>query len=229
MTYAITAAPRTTLGRRAKHTHDTGNVPAVVYGHGISPQPIQVARGDFRKLYRAAGTSSLIDLTIGSGAPVKALIQDVQVHPVSMDPYHVDFRQIRMDEELTVEVPLRFVGESKAVKEMAGTLVFSLNQVQVKCLPADLPHEITIDLSSLNTFEDRITVGDVQVPKGVQILDDASIGIVGVSRPLTEEELKKMEEASKVDVTAIKTEAEEKKAADEAKKAEEAAAAEATK
>lgn len=230
MTYAITAADRTSLGRRAKHTHDTGNVPAVVYGHGIEPKAIQVPRSEFRKLYRAAGTSSLIDLTVGSGSPVKALIQEVQVHPVTMDPYHIDFRQIRMDEEITVEVPLKFVGDSKAVKELAGTPVFSLNHVEVKCLPADLPHEIEVDMSAIESFEDHITIGSLKLPKGVEVLEDANAVIASVERPLTEEELKKLEEASApADVTAIKTEAEEKKAADEAKKAEETAAAEAAK
>ncbi|MFZ2803955.1 MAG: 50S ribosomal protein L25 [Patescibacteria group bacterium] len=230
MTYAITAAERTTLGRRAKHTHDSGNVPAVVYGHGIKPQAIQVPRSEFRKLYRSAGTSSLVDLTIGASTPVKALIQEVQVHPVTMDPYHVDFRQIRMDEELTVEVPFKFIGESKAVKELAGTAMFALNHIEVKCLPADLPHEIEVDLSVLNTFEDRITVGSLKLPKGVTALGDESAVIAAVERPLTEDELKKLEEESApADVTAIKTEAEEKKAAEDAKKAEEGAAAEAAK
>jgi large subunit ribosomal protein L25 len=230
MNYAIIAAERTTLGRRAKHTHDTGNVPGVIYGHGIEPKAIQVPRSDFRKLYRSAGTSSLIDLTIGSSVPVKALIQEVQVHPVTMDPYHVDFRQIRMDEELTVEVPFKFVGESKAVKELAGTPVFSMNAVEVKCLPADLPHEIEVDLSSLATFEDRITVGSLKLPKGVEALSNPEDVIASVVRPLTEEELKKLEEASApADMSAIKTEAEEKKAAEDAKKAEESAAEAASK
>jgi len=226
----MTAATRTGLGRRAKHIQDSGNIPAVVYGHGIEPKAVQVNRSEFRKLYRQAGTSSLIDLTVDSGSPVKALIQEIQVHPITMDPYHIDFRQIRMDEELTIDVPLKFVGESPAVKGLAGTLVHPIAEIKVKCLPADLPHEIEVDLSLLKTFDDSITVKTLNVPKGVTVLDDANVTSAMVTPPLTEEQLKKMEEEGKTaDVTTIKTEAEEKKQAEEAKKAEEAAAAEASK
>jgi large subunit ribosomal protein L25 len=227
MPYAISAATRTALRKRSKDITQTGHVPAVMYGHGIEPKTIQVGRSDFSKVYRAAGTSSLIDLALDGGSPVKVLIQEVQVHPISLEPAHVDFNQIRMDQELTVDVPLIFTGESAAVKGLAGTLVTSKDTISVKCLPADLPHEILVDLSVLATFEDAITIGSLVVPKGVEILDSADDVIANVQRPLTEEELKKLEEASApVDVTAIKTEAEEKKAAEEAKSAEEAAAAE---
>lgn len=230
MPHALQVTTRTTLGRRAKHTHDTGNVPAVVYGFGVEPKSVQVGRADFRNTYRAAGTSSLIDLTIDGGTPVKALIQEVQVHPISMQPYHVDFRQIRMDQELVIDVPLNFVGESAAVKTLAGTLIHPVTEVKVKCLPADLPHAIDVDLSALKTFDDSITIGSLVMPKGVTAVDEADVTIATVAAPLTEEQLKKMEEEGKAgDVTAIKTEAEEKRAADEAKKAEEAKATEASK
>ena len=226
MSYSITAATRTATGRRAKHVHDTGNVPAVVYGPGIAPISVQVGRSDFRKVYRAAGRSSLIDLALDASSPVKVLIQEVQVNPISMEPYHVDFRQIRMDEELEIEVAIKFIGESLAVKSLAGTLVHPITEIKVKCLPANLPHEIEVDLSVLKTFEDTITIGSLKMPAGVTVIDEASTTVATVVPPLTEEQLKKMEDDAKaMDVTAVKTEAEEKKAADAAKVAEEAAAA----
>ena len=147
-----------------------------------------------------------------------------------MDPYHIDFRQIRMDQPITVEVPLKFVGESKAVKELAGTPVFAMDTLEVKCLPANLPHEIEVDMSLITSFEDNITIGSLKLPTGVEALQDPEAVIANVSRPLTEDELKALEAASApVDVTAIKTEAEEKKDAEAAKEAEEAAAKEASK
>ncbi len=222
MTYSIQLEPRMLLGRRAKHVHAAGNIPGVVYGHGVPPQSIQVKRSDFRKLYREVGTSSLVELVRDDLAPVKALIQDVQLHPITMEPYHIDFRQIRMDEAIAVEVPLRFVGESKAVKEMAGTLIHPIAMVHVKCLPANLPHEIEVDLSVLQTFEAVITVGNLNIPAGVTVLDDPRVTVATVTPPLTEEQLKKLEAAETVDVSAIKTEAEEKKAAEAVKQAEEA-------
>lgn len=228
MPYSIAVATRSALGRRAKHVHDTGHIPAIVYGHGIPPHPVQVQRSEFRKLYRSAGTSSLIDLSVDQQAPVKALIQDVQAHPISLEPFHIDFRQIRMDEMLVIAVPLMYVGEAPAVKELAGTLVHPIAELKVRCLPADLPHEISVDLSALKTFDDAITIGSLQVPQGVTILDDANVTLATVTPPLTEAELKKLEEGSQaVDLTTIKTEAEEKKAAEAAKVAEEASAKEA--
>ena len=230
MPHSIATTTRTALGRRAKHVQDSAQVPAVVYGNGIPSKSIQVGRADFRKLYKAAGTSSLIDLTLDGGAAVKALIQEVQVNPISMEPYHVDFRQIRMDQELTIEVPLKFVGESAAVKSLAGMLVHPISEIKVKCLPADLPHEIEVDLSVLKTFDDVITIGSLAMPKGVTVVDDESVTIAVVTAPLTDEQLKKLEDDAKVgDVTAVKTEAEVKKAAEDAKLAEETAAKEAAK
>lgn len=229
MTFALTATTRTATGKRVKDVRNAGSVPAVVYGHGTEPTALTLGASEFLKLYRTAGSSSLIDLSIDGAAPVKVLIQEVQPHHLTMKPHHVDLRQINMKEELEVEVPLAFTNDAPAVKELAGTLVHAYDSVLVKCLPADLPHEIVIDLSVLKTFDDVITVANLVVPKGVTVLLDADVSLVSVAAPLTEEQLKKMEEEGAGDVTAVKTEAEEKKAEEEAKVAEEAAAEEASK
>lgn len=225
MPIALTATRRTQLGRRAKHTLDQGLIPAVVYGHGVPSVSIQIGQADFRKVYREAGTSSLIDLSIDGGTSAKTVVKEVQVNPITLEPAHVDFHQIRMDEMMKAEVPLVFVGESKAVKEFAGTLVKSMDSVEVECLPADLPHAIEVDLSALATFDDLINVSSLKLPKGVTLTDDPHATIATVTAPMTDEQLKKLEEESGVgDVAAIKTEAEEKKEAEAAKAAEEEAA-----
>jgi large subunit ribosomal protein L25 len=229
MTFTLTAAARTDLGKRVKNIRNAGQLPAVMYGHGIEPKALSLGVSEFQKLYRAAGSSSLIDLSVDGAAPVKTLIQDVQVHPLTLKPFHVDLRQINMSEELEVEVPLVFTGDAPAVKELAGTLVHAYDAVLVKCLPSDLPHQIDVDLSVLKGFDDVITVANLVVPKGVTVMLDPTVSLASVSAPLTEEQLKKMEEEGAGDVTAVKTEAEEKKAEEEAKAAEEAAATEASK
>lgn len=222
MNYAISATLRTNTGRRAHLERDERRVPAVVYGKGVPAQTISVPQTAFEKLLKQAGFSSLVDLTIEGQSPVKVVIKEFQRDHLTMEPMHVDFHQVRMDEEMTAEVPLVFIGESPAVKTAGGTLVKSLDAIEVACLPANLPHEITVDLSSLVTFEDSINVGSLKLPEGVKANTDALVTIATVARPLTEEELKKMEEGEKVDITAVKTEAEEKREADAAKKAEEA-------
>ncbi len=224
MPYAISATVRTNLAKRSRDEQKTGRIGAVVYGHGIASQSISVGHSDFVKLLRGAGYSSLIDLTLGDQSPVKVLIKEVQLHPIKVEPVHIDFYQVRMDEELTADIPLKFIGESRAVKEDGGTLIKSLDHVEVRCLPANLPHEIEIDLSVLATFEDAVTVGGLKLPSGVTSVTDGKVTIATVARPLTEEELKKLDEPAVADVTAVKTEGEEKKAAEEAKKAEAAAA-----
>ncbi len=226
MNYALKAVSRTSLGNRAKTVMEDGAIPAVIYGHGVEPRSVQVTATDFRKVFKAAGSSSLVDLDVDGGQAFKVVIKEVQVNPVTMIPTHIDFHQMRMDEEMTAEVPLTFTGESAAVKQAAGTLIESMDSVTVRCLPGDLPHEIIVDISVLKTFDDSISVSDLAVPKGVTIEDDGNQTVATVAAPLTEEQLKKLEEGEAHDVTAIKTEAEEKKAAEDAKAAEEAKAAE---
>lgn len=228
MNYAITAAIRE-KDKSAKDELRAQKVPGVVYGQGIQATSISVGRSDLFRLLKQAGTSSLVDLTVGAASPVKVLIKDAQLNPVTNDIIHVDFHQIRMDQELETEVPLKFVGESLAVKSEGGTLIKSLDAIMVRCLPANLPHEIEIDLSKLATFDDAINVGSLTMPTGVTALTDGDVTIATVAAPMTEEQLKKLEEGEQVDLSAIKTEGEEKKEEAEAKKAEEAAAAEAAK
>lgn len=185
-------------------------IKAVVYGNGIPSVSLYIGPSDFLHLYREVKYSSLFDLIIDDQKPVKALIQDVQVHPVTMQPIHVDFRQIRMDQSITVEVPLVFEGESDAVK-MGGTLIKNLEEVEVECLPADLPKELVVDLSVLKTYDDRILVSSLAIPSGVKLNHESDQLIAAVEEPLSEEELKKLEEQSIGDVAEVKTEGDEKK------------------
>lgn len=217
MNYSITAFKRTNLAKRAKDELLENRIPAVIYGRGLEAQTIAVSRPEFLRVLKAAGYSSLVDVTFDESSTVKALIKDVQVDPISMEPVHIDFHQVRMDEEITAAIPLNFIGESKAVKTEGGTLVKSLDELEVKCLPGNLPHMIDVSLESLNTFDDAITVADVKLPEGVVAVTDNSVTIATVARPLTDEQLKKMEETGIGDVTAVKAETDEKKAEREAK------------
>jgi large subunit ribosomal protein L25 len=193
-----------------------GLVPSVMYGHGVEAQSIAVPAATFRKVFAQAGSSSLVDVKVGDAAPVKALIKDVQLDPLTMLPIHVDFHQVNMKETMHARVPLVFIGESAAIKVLGGTLAKSLDHIDVECLPENLPHEITIDISTLATFDDIITVGDLVLPKGVATEHDTHAVIATVVAPMTEEELKKLEESQLGDVTAVKSEAELKKEAEAA-------------
>lgn len=225
MTYALNAQTRTKMGKRSKDERAALRVPAVVYGYNTEPKSISLGQSEFIRTMKQAGYSSLIDLSIDGAQSTKVLIKAVQPDPIQMIPLHVDLYQVNMNKEITAEIPLVFMGESSAVKNDGGTLIKSLDQIEVRCLPANLPHEIQVDLSKLVTFEDSIMVKDLTLPQGVEATVDGELTIATVSAPLTEDQLKALEASEAVDLSAIKTEGEEKKEAAAAKKAEEEAAA----
>lgn len=220
MNYSIEATKREELGRQAKRLRSNMKIPAVLYGGTAAPQSITVGKSEFVKLMNTAGYSSLVDIKVNGDAPIKAVLKDVQVHPISMDPIHADFYQVDMNKEMEATVPLKFFGESRAVKEEGGTLVKTLDEIDIQCLPANLPAFIEVDLSVLNTFEDAISISDLKLPEGVEALSEEDLTIANVARPLSEEELKALEESQVGDVGAVVSEGDEKKAAAEAEAAE---------
>lgn len=190
MNYSLSVNTRTVSGKKTRILRDKGLIPCVIYGHGENNRLISVKRVPFEKLFGSAGESSLIDLDIDSTDKVKVLIHEIQRQPITGQIIHVDFYQVKMSEKLTADIPLRFVGESRAVKELGGVLVKTLDHVKVECLPQDLAHEVTVDLSALNTFDDTIHVGDLSLPFGIKVLTRGEEAIVKVQPPRTEEELK---------------------------------------
>ncbi|HAZ28987.1 MAG TPA: 50S ribosomal protein L25 [Candidatus Magasanikbacteria bacterium] len=205
----------------------SGRVPSVLYGPGTEPVVLSVERVPFEKLYHEAGESSLVDLSVeGEGEPSKVLIQDVQYDPVKQSIIHVDFRRINMREQMHATIELEFVGESMAVKALGGTLQKGVASVDVKCLPKDLVSSLVVDVSVLKTFTDFLYVKDLVVPPGIEITSSLDELVVKVSAPLSEEQLKAMEESQigsidTVEVEAKKKEEEAGEAEAEAKKANE--------
>ncbi len=200
---------RTITGKRTSDLRTQGILPAVVYGSELKPLNIQVSRKDFLHVYEEAGDSGLIELLLGD-KKINVLVHDV-AHNISdsQDPIHVDFYQVNLNKTVTAEVPLSFVGESQAIKD-GGVLVKSIESVEVEALPQDLPHEIVVDLSALKTFDTTLYIKDLIVPANVTIAINGDNPVVTVSAPITDEELKAMEEENKVNVSDIKIEKEEK-------------------
>lgn len=186
-------------------------LPGVLYGPGMEPVVLAVDYNGFLKLYNEAGESSLVDLSIDGGEPIKVLIQDLQQDPVKGAITHVDFRQINMNKEMHATIELNFMGEAPAVKELSGTLVKTQDTLDIKCLPKDLVSHVDIDLTVLKTFTDVIHVRDLVLPPGITAEEDANQLIVKVAAPLTEEQLKAMEEEGKKGVEAVEVAEKEKK------------------
>lgn len=177
-----------------KKLREQGQIPAVLYGHKIKPKNLSVGYNQFEKIYKEAGESSLIDLIVDKEKPFKALIQEVQYDPFKGKIIHVDFHQVRMDEKITTTIPIKLIGESPAVKELGGTLVTSLDEIEIECLPNDLVHEIEVDVSSLKTFDDLIHIKDLKIPSRIKVLKNEDEVVVSVTPPRTEEELKELEQ-----------------------------------
>lgn len=180
---------------RAKQEQEV--IPAVLYGPEVESISLEVDRKEFEKVYKQVG-ETLIDLDV-EGKKYSVLIHDEQVHPLSQQLLHVDFYQPNLKEEVETEVPLELIGEAPALK-LGGTLITNMREIPVSALPKDLPSKLVIDVSSLITFEDAITVKDIKVPAGVTIeIENPEEIIVQVVKPeKVEEELAKpIEEVEK--------------------------------
>lgn len=213
MTFTLIAEKRT--GGTPDETRENGAIPAVVYGPEIESMSIGVDYRTFETLYQEAGESSLVDLNVNGGEPISVVIQDVQYDPVKGNIIHVDFRQVKMGEEMNATIELNFIGESDAVKTLGGTLIKTIDSVQVRCLPKDLVGSIDVDLSRLKTFDDLISIGTLSIPAGITVEDNPDTPVAKVAPPLTEEQLKAMEESTVGSVEDVAVEGEEKKEAGE--------------
>jgi large subunit ribosomal protein L25 len=145
----------------------------------------------------------MIELEIDKKDKRNVIIYEIQTDPLMGNHIHADFFQVRMDEEIEKEVELVYIGEAPAAKELGGVLVKSLDEITVKCLPADLPSEITVDISSLKTFDDHICIKDLDISSKIKIdIDDETV-VALVSPPRSEEELEGLSQKVDADVTKV--------------------------
>ena len=159
-----------------------GMIPAIVYAHNLPTEHFAIAYGEFEKAFRKAGESTIITLVL-NGKERNVIVQDVQRHYLTDRFQHIDFHEIKMNEKMTATIPLVFTGVANAVKALGGTLMTNLSEVEVECFPADLPHSIEVDISSLNTFEDAIRVADLKVGDKVEVKASADEVVASVSAP----------------------------------------------
>ncbi|MFA6285657.1 MAG: 50S ribosomal protein L25 [Parcubacteria group bacterium] len=178
-------------------------IPGILYGRKIENVMVWLDRKKFNNLYEETGESTVFKLALNGKDERNVLIKEVQKDVLSGDPRHVDFYQVRMDEEIEAEVELVFKGESAAVKELGGILVKNMDAVEVKCLPGDLPPEIEVDITPIKTFDDYIYIKDLPISEKVEVLADAETVVAMVSPPRSEEELAGLETEVKEDVTKV--------------------------
>jgi large subunit ribosomal protein L25 len=183
----LTVKERQTTGKAVAKLRRAGQLPGVVYGHGLESANVTVDANEFAKLRRRVGANALIDLTVEGGTTQPVLVSEVQVHPVNRRPLHVDLFVVRMTEELIVEVPLVAVGTSTAVTEQSGTVIHAIDNVRVRALPDHLPQSIEYSIESLVDFESTIHVRDLVIPSDVTLLNDEDELVARVIPPRVEE------------------------------------------
>jgi large subunit ribosomal protein L25 len=160
-------------------------VAGVLYGLGVENKNLKLKANEFSKVYSSAGESNLIELEI-DGEKKNVLIKEIQKDPVKNFIIHVDFYQVDMNRVVSAEIPLKFIGESKAVKELGGLLVKNLDELSVECLPGDLLDHITVDISVITEFGQAIQVKDIKVPASFKILNHLDDSVVTVVEPKEE-------------------------------------------
>lgn len=192
---ALAASTRTLQGKGVNRLRHQGVLPAVVYGHGVDSQAIQMDAREFDTLRRQAGRNAVVDLRLDGGRPRPVMVHAVQIHPLSRKPIHADLFVVKMSEEMTVDVAITFSGTSNAVEKLGGTLLHLADTVKVRALPDAIPSELPVDISGLDAFDVMLHVSDILVPDGVSILTDAEEPIARVQAPRVEEEPVEAEEA----------------------------------
>ena len=170
---------RETGSAAARRLRREDRIPAVVYGMGMEPLSVSVARPELRvAVSGAAGMNTILDLTV-DGTVYPTLIKDVQRHPVRQNITHVDFIQVDLNAEITVTVPVRLEGEAKEVASGNGLVDLAMTEVEVVTTPRSIPDELVVDVSAM-TMETTITLGDIELPAGVTATGDAELPVVTV-------------------------------------------------
>lgn len=205
----LKAIKRDILGSKVHTLREQGLIPAEVYGQGSTNEHLTVNEKEFAKVFKEAGENTVVTLVV-EGKKVPVLIYDVIINPISDKVEHIDFFIVNMKEEIETAIPFEFVGESMAVKAQAGVLVKSMHEIEVRALPAHLPHSIEIDLSVLENIHDSIHVKDLKVSTGVKLLAEPDAVVATVMEQETEEVAE-----TPISVADVKVAGEEKKKEDE--------------
>lgn len=202
---------RTTTGNGpARRLRMSGQIPAVLYGPNTTPVLLSVNNSDLEMVFKKGGIGQLIlNLVIqknGEKTTMPAMIKELQTHPVSRNFIHIDFYEIKMDQKITAKIPVVTAGMAKGV-ELGGILQIIRRELEVECLPLEVPESIEIDISDLD-IGDSIHVGQIQVEGEVEFLEEDDYTVVTVVSPKMEEEPEEEEEEEVEEEEAEKEEGE---------------------
>jgi large subunit ribosomal protein L25 len=211
---SLKAEKRNISGKKVRGLRKQGLLPAVLYGPKIKNLSIKLDLKEFEKIHKEAGGSSLLSLEIEK-KEFPVLIHEVKKDPLTNRAIHVDFYQPILTEEVEATVPIVFEGEAPAVKDLDGTLIKDIQEIEVKALPQDLPHEIKVNIDKLETFEDEILVKDLKVAENVKIQKEPNETVAKVAAPETEKIEQELEQPVEEKVEEVEEAGEEKEPEEE--------------
>jgi large subunit ribosomal protein L25 len=194
--FTVEAEPREDFGKNAaRRMRRTGRIPGVVYGGGGPVIPLTVDPDGIRRiLHSESGHNAIFALEIRGKAPARVMIRDWQSEPIHGDLLHVDLVRIALDAKLKLKVPIHVTGEPEGVKIQGGIFEFVLREIEVECLPDDIPEAITVDVTHL-TIGRNLRVADLPMGTKVKVLTDTNRVVAHVVALRAEEEEKPAEVA----------------------------------
>jgi large subunit ribosomal protein L25 len=194
----LQAKKRAIIGKQVKALRRAGLIPGIVYGGGGEPIPVELDARETTKILTQTSASTLITLKVGRKNHT-VLLRDIQYDVIRREPIHVDFLEVAMDETIRTTVPIEFVGEAPGVKDQGGVLVTGLTELEIEALPTDLPDKVSVDLEVLVEIDSTISVGDLFLGQGVEVLTDREEVIAHIVyqeiEEIVEEEVEEVVEA----------------------------------
>jgi len=202
----LKASTRDVLGKKTRFLRRQGITPTHLFGHKLRSLALQCNTAELQRVIAQAGTTTLLNLEIDTEKrPRKVLIREIQRDVLGKRLFHVDFYQVRRTEKIKADIPIVLAGEAPALKLKQRLLVHPLSSLSIECLPEKLPHEITVDLSSLEEVDQAIYVKDLNLGTDITVNNDPDELIAKISEKAVS---KLVEEAVEAEVEEVPTEAE---------------------
>jgi large subunit ribosomal protein L25 len=175
----LNAEKRTLFGKKLKRLRQEGKIPANVFGKDFSSTSITVNEKEFKKIYQKVKQTGILYLQLEK-EELPVLISQIQLHPISHQILHIDFRKVDLKQKLVTEVPIKIVGESPAVEQKGGYLLVAKDKLQIEALPEEIPSEITIDISTLTEFNQEIKVNQIKIEGKYEFKEHPQTTVVSV-------------------------------------------------
>jgi large subunit ribosomal protein L25 len=202
----IKAKKRTILGNQVKKLRREGVIPASVYGKKVKSENLQIDEKVFQKAYAASGDTKLVDLIIEGGEKYPVLIHQVQKHPINDYILTVDFLAVNLKEAIKVSVQVHPIGVPQAVTDKLGALLQPQQELEIECLPTDLPEKIEVDVSKLAKLGDTFLVSDIKLSDKIKVLTDSTVTVFTISELVQKEKIEEVVTPHEAEATEQKKE-----------------------